>query len=98
MIVPALPSICRGPSHIRSRDVHLITVPSPLHRPMKFDFEIKTEPTLRALVAIAIVAFGSGSLASIAVGLGDPLTGQFCALVLMAIVFLALCSLHGPGC
>ena len=64
---------------------------------MNFDFEIKTEPTLRALVAIAIVAFGSGSLASIAVALGDPLTGQFCALVLMAIVFLALRSLHGPG-
>jgi hypothetical protein len=34
------------------------------------------------LVAIAIVAFGSGSLASIAVTLGDPLTGQF----------------HGVGC
>ena len=42
---------------------------------MTFDFEIKTEPTLHALVAIAIVAFSSGSLASIAVALGDPLTG-----------------------
>ncbi len=64
---------------------------------MKFDFEIKTESTLRALVVIAIVAFSSGSLASIAVALGDPLTGQFCALVLVVIVFLALRSLYGPG-
>jgi hypothetical protein len=64
---------------------------------MKFDFEIKTEPTLHALVAIAIVAFSSGSLASIVVALGDPLTGQFCALVLVAIVFLALRYHHGPG-
>ena len=75
----------------------IIAVPPPSRRPMKFDFEIKTEPTLRALVAIAIVAFGSGSLASIAVALGDPLTGQFCALVIVAIEFLALRSLHGPG-
>jgi hypothetical protein len=64
---------------------------------MKFDFEIKTEPTLHALVAIAIVAFSSGSLASIAVALGDSLTGQFWLLVLVAIVFLALRYHHGPG-
>ena len=68
----------------------------PSHRPshsrqaLKFVFEIKTEPTLRALVAIFIVAFCSGSLASIAIYLGDPLTGKFCALVLAAIVLLAL--------
>ena len=63
----------------------IIAMPPPLRQPMKFDFEIKTEPTLRALVAIAIVAFGSGSLTSIAVALGDPLTGQFCALVLVVM-------------
>ncbi len=57
---------------------------------MKFDFEIKTDPTLCALVAIVIVAFSSGLLASTAVYLGDPMTGQLCALVLPAIVFLAL--------
>jgi hypothetical protein len=61
---------------------------------MKFGFGIKTEPTLCALVAIVIVAFGLGSLASIAVAFGDSLTGQFCVLVLLAIVFLALRSLH----
>jgi hypothetical protein len=57
---------------------------------MKFNFKIKTDPTLHALVMISIVAFSSGSLTSIAVYLGDPLTGQLCALVLAAIVFLTL--------
>jgi hypothetical protein len=57
---------------------------------MKFDFEIKTEPTLCALVVISIIAFSSESLASIVVYLGDPLTGKFCVLVLAIIVFLAL--------
>ena len=57
---------------------------------MKFVFEIKTEPTLRALVAIFVVAFCSASLASISVYLSDPLTAKFCALALAAIVFLAL--------
>ena len=46
---------------------------------MKFVSEIKTEPTLRASVAILVVAFCSASLASIAVYLSDPLTGKFCA-------------------
>jgi len=57
---------------------------------MKFVFEIKTEPTLRALVAIFVVAFCSALLASILVYLSNPLTAKFCALVLAAIVFLAL--------
>jgi hypothetical protein len=57
---------------------------------MKFDFEIKTDPTLRTLVAILIVAFSSGLLASITVYLGGPLTAQLSALVLVAIVFLTL--------
>ncbi len=74
----------------------IIVVLSSLRWPMKFVFEIKTEPTLRALVAIAIVAFSSGSLASIAIALGDPLTGQFCALVLVAIVFLAFATTMDP--
>ena len=57
---------------------------------MKFDFKIKTDPTLCTLMAILIVAFSSGSLTSILVYLGDPLTAQLCVLVLMAIVFLTL--------
>jgi hypothetical protein len=57
---------------------------------MKLDFKIKTEPTLCAAVAISIVAFCSGLLASIPMNLGDPLTGKFCTSVLAIIVFLAL--------
>jgi hypothetical protein len=56
---------------------------------MKFDFEIKTEPTLCTLVAIFIVAFCYGSLASIAIYLDTPLTGIYCATVLAIIVFMA---------
>ncbi len=57
---------------------------------MKFIFEIKTEPTLRASVMILVVAFCSASLTSITVYLGDPLTGKFCALVLATIAFLTI--------
>ncbi len=58
---------------------------------MKFDFEIKTEPTLRALVVIAIVISCSGSLATIAIYYPDnSLMGIYCATVLAIIVFLAL--------
>ena len=56
---------------------------------MKFDFKIKTEPTLRALVAILIVTVCSGSLASIANYLDNLLTGIYRATVLVNIVFLA---------
>ena len=57
---------------------------------MKLVFEMKTDPTLRALVAIRVVAFCSTSLASIAVNLADSLTGKFCALVLATIVFFVI--------
>jgi hypothetical protein len=57
---------------------------------MKFDFKIKTDPMLCAVVAILIAAFCLGSLASIAIYLDIPLTGIYCASVLAAIVFLAL--------
>ncbi len=46
------------------------------------------------MVAIFIVAFCSGSLASIAIYLGDPLTGKFCALVLAAVVLQDTVSVH----
>jgi hypothetical protein len=57
---------------------------------MKFDFEIKTELALRALVVVSIVACSSGSLASIAVYLKNLATGINCATILAAIVFVAL--------
>jgi hypothetical protein len=61
-----------------------------VHPLQKFDFEIKTELTLHALVAILIVAVCSGSLASIAIYLDNPLPGIYCATILAIIVFLAL--------
>ncbi len=57
---------------------------------MKFDFEIKTKPTLWALVVIFIMACCSGSLASIVVYLNNPATGIYCATILAVIIFLAL--------
>jgi hypothetical protein len=57
---------------------------------MKFDFEIKTEPTLWALVAIAIVISCSGSSATIAIYINNPFAGIYWATVLVIIVFLVL--------
>jgi hypothetical protein len=58
---------------------------------MKFNFKIKTEPTLRALVIISIVACCSGSLAYIVVYLNNPTTGIYCATILVVMDFFALC-------
>jgi hypothetical protein len=57
---------------------------------MKLDFEIKTEPTLWALVVIAIIVSSSGSLATITIYLDNLLTGIYCTTTLAIIVFLAL--------
>jgi hypothetical protein len=57
---------------------------------MKHNIVIKTEPTLWALVAIAIVVSSSGSLTTTAIYLDNPLTGIYCATTLVFIVFLAL--------
>jgi len=88
LFLHSLPSATDPSFHPCSRD--LPRRPTSPRSVMKFVFEIKTEPTLRALVAIFVVAFCSASLASISVYLSDPLTGKFCALVLATIVFLAL--------
>jgi hypothetical protein len=57
---------------------------------MKLNFKIKTEPTLWALVAIAIIVSSSGSLAAIAIYLDNPLTGIYCTTTLAIVIFLAL--------
>jgi hypothetical protein len=57
---------------------------------MKLVFEIKTEPVTQATIIVAIVAFSSGSLASIAIYSQSPLVSVFCAIVLAVIVYLAL--------
>ena len=57
---------------------------------MKLVFEIKTEPVTQASIIIAVVAFSSGALASIAAYSDSPLVCVACAIVLAVIVYSAL--------
>jgi hypothetical protein len=57
---------------------------------MKFAFRIKAEPITQAAIIIGIIAFSSGSLASVVVYLGTPSAGIVCAIVLAVIVYLTL--------
>ena len=57
---------------------------------MKFAFKIKTEPVTQAAIIIAVVAFSSGSLATVAVYTQSPLVSIICLVVLAIIVYLAL--------
>ena len=57
---------------------------------MKFAFEIKTEPVTQAAIVIAVVAFSSGSLATVAVYSQSPTVSIICSVVLAIIVYLAL--------
>ncbi len=58
---------------------------------MKLVFEIKTEPVTQATIIVAVVAFSSGSLASIAIYSQSTLVSIFCAIVLAVIVYSTLC-------
>jgi hypothetical protein len=58
---------------------------------MKIAFEIKTKPVMQAGIIISIVAFSSGSHATIMISLGTPSTSIVCAIALAVIVYLALC-------
>ncbi len=64
--------------------------PSPLAPRMKFAFEIKTEPVTQASIIVAIVAFSSGSLMTIAIYAQSPPISIICSVVLAFIVYLAL--------
>ena len=64
--------------------------PSPLAPLMKFAFEIKTEPVTQAAIIVAVVAFSSGSLATVAVYAQSPPVSIICSVVLAIIVYLAL--------
>jgi hypothetical protein len=57
---------------------------------MKFAFEIKTEPVTQAAIIVAVVAFSSGSLATVAVYAQSPPVSAICSVVLAIIVYLAL--------
>jgi hypothetical protein len=57
---------------------------------MKLVFKIKTEPVTQATIIISVVAFASGSLATIAIYVNSPIAGIICAIILAIIVYLAL--------
>jgi hypothetical protein len=64
--------------------------PSPPASGMKFAFEIKTETVTQAAVIVAVIAFSSGFLATIAVYAQSPTISVTCAVALAIIVCLAL--------
>ena len=57
---------------------------------MKFAFEIKTKPVTQAAIIVAIVAFSSGSLVTIAIYAHCPPVSVICTVVLAFVVYLAL--------
>ena len=57
---------------------------------MKFAFEIKTELATQATIIVAVVAFSSGSLATITIYANSPTVSTFCAVVLAIVVYLEL--------
>jgi len=62
-------------SFLSHERLHTLVTSSPFYllplrrwlRSMKFAFEIKTEPVTQASIIVAVVAFSSGSLATIAI-------------------------------
>ena len=57
---------------------------------MKFAFEIKTKPVTQAAIIVTVVAFSSGSLATVAIYAQSPPVNIICLVVLAIIVYLAL--------
>ncbi len=53
---------------------------------MKFTFEIKTEPVTQATIIVSVLAFSSGSLASIASDSQSPSVSTFYTAALAALV------------
>ncbi len=57
---------------------------------MKFVFEIKTEPTLRAAIIIAITITSSDALAMIAVSLDNPSIAIYSVTILALIIWIVI--------
>ncbi len=57
---------------------------------MKFAFEIKTKPVTQAAIIVTVVAFSSGSLATVAVYAQSLPVTIICLVLLAIIVYLAL--------
>ena len=58
---------------------------------MKLVFKVKTEPVTQVTIIIGVIAFASGSLATIEIYVDSPIADIICAAVLAIIVYLALC-------
>ncbi len=58
---------------------------------MKLVFDIKTEPMTQSTIIIGVIAFASGSLATIAICVDSPIAGIICAVVLVIITYLTPC-------
>jgi hypothetical protein len=57
---------------------------------MKFAFEIKTEQVTPAAIIVAVVAFSSGSLTTVAIYAQSLPVSIICSVVLAIIAYLAL--------
>ncbi len=57
---------------------------------MKFAFKIKTKPVTQAAIIVAVAAFSSISLATVAIYAQSPPVSIICLVVLAIIVYLAL--------
>ena len=67
------------------RLLHLLLAPL-----MKFAFKLKTEPVTQAAIIIAVIAFSSGSLATVAIYAQSPPVSIICLVVYAIVVYLAL--------
>ncbi len=57
---------------------------------MKYNFEIKTEPTLHTAVVISVVVTFPDALAMIAVSLDSPFVAIYCVTIFALIIWIAL--------
>ena len=67
------------------RLLHLLLAPL-----MQFAFKLKTEPVTQAAIIIAVIAFSSGSLATVAIYAQSPPVSIICLVVYAIVVYLAL--------
>ena len=87
VLVPGCLPLTRAFQQHSPSSPFLLSLPS---SSMKLVFEIKTEPVTQASIIIAVVAFSSGALASIAAYSDSPSVCVACAIVLAVIVYSAL--------
>jgi hypothetical protein len=76
----------RVPSSTLSLKSIVTFPPLPSALGMKFAFEIKTEPVTQAAIIVAVVAFSSGSLATIAFYTNNSTISTFCVVILAVII------------